>query len=91
MFIPENTDGNSAHADFLCAQLELAENYCHLAEQSDVAHLPDHLKNARGACDNVLRYILRANLTGKEFSDITSEAERLKCRVAALDERWFRG
>jgi hypothetical protein len=80
-----------AWINFLRAQLELAITYCQTAERSDLAHLPVHLRNARKSCDNILRYILRSDLGSKEFSDIASDAERLKCRLAALDKRMFRG
>jgi hypothetical protein len=76
-----------ARRAFLYVQLELARSYCRLAERSDLAHLPHHLKNARRTYDNVLRHILDADLEGEEFCDITSDAELLKCRLAALDER----
>jgi hypothetical protein len=81
-------DNRDAWIGFLNAQLGLATTYCQAAERSDLAHLPYYLRNARKTCDNVLRYILRADLGSKEFSDIADDAERLKCRLAALQTRY---
>ena len=79
-----------AFVSFIRVELDSAITYCRLAEQSECinpARVPVHLKNARGALDRVTRFMLRATLQGKEFDEITANAERLKFRLEALEAR----
>lgn len=74
-----------ARANFVYAQLELARTYCLLAEQSALSLLPDRLRNARRIYENVIRFMLCADLPNGELRDITSEAAHLNFRLEALE------
>lgn len=79
------TAANSARADFVRVQLELAISYCLLAEASDLAFVSNHVKNARRAYQNVMRFMWRAGLPGRELSEIIGDAAQLKFRIEGLE------
>ena len=78
---------NDANGNFIRVELQIGATHCQLAAQSDAGHLLGHLNRARVAHENVIRYVLRANLRGKEFNEITAAAERLKFALEALEGR----
>lgn len=74
-------------ANFIKAELLIGTTYCQLAKESDRAHLPKYLKNARMAYENVIRFLMRAHLEGQEFNEITANTERLKFALEAVEKR----
>ena len=73
--------------NFIKVELLIGRSYCHLAQKSDLAHLPRYLKNARRAYENVMRFLMRVHLEGQEFNEITANTEGLKFALAALEKR----
>lgn len=80
-----DTATNRARANFVFLQFELVTSYCHLAEKSDSSLLSNRLKSARRTYENVIRFMLRADLRRGELNDITSDAERLKFKLEVLE------
>lgn len=81
---PQN---NRAQVNFIKVELQIATTYCRLAEESDQAHLPKYLKNARKAYESVIHFLAVAhlNLEGQEFNDISANTERLKFALEAVE------
>lgn len=81
----EPYDGNRARVEFIKGQLQSAQLYWELAQQSNGNHRLKRLRMARTAHNNVVRYMLRAELRDEDFAYITANAERLKFALDALE------